>query len=119
MSSRRLNRHITFLLSNLDYVFDTGRKSVLEALHLVVDRFPRSVLEKYADAIFLQLVARLIGDEDSSCREMVATLIRALISRSKRVDVFSTMATDWIKNEGGDNPAVGSQGNSSHARLQN
>ena len=64
----RLDQHLEFLLGNLDYQRENGRLAVLRALRFVVDKFPEPVLEERTELLFLPLVARLVSDDEESCR---------------------------------------------------
>ncbi|WJX51902.1 hypothetical protein P8452_38060 [Trifolium repens] len=45
-SEKRLQPHLDFLPSNLRYEHSTGRESVLEMIHAIIVKFPRSVLDE-------------------------------------------------------------------------
>ncbi|KIJ51368.1 hypothetical protein M422DRAFT_203512 [Sphaerobolus stellatus SS14] len=80
----RLKNQINFLAKNLSYVFESGRKSVMELLNAIFLKFDQAILREYAELFFVALVMVIANDDASKCREMAAELIKLLI---KRVDV--------------------------------
>lgn len=79
----RLKNQMNFLAKNLSYVFESGRKSVMEILNAIFLKFDRALLREYADLFFVALVMVLANDDSSKCREMAAELIKLLF---KQVD---------------------------------
>ncbi|KAI8070329.1 armadillo-type protein [Gongronella butleri] len=99
----RLNKQMTFLLKNLEYVHETGRISVMELLHHIITKFGDQVLESYAQSILLALVMRLVNDDSPKCREMAAELIKALLDRmsNDQLDTVYRVLDKWLDS---DNP---------------
>ncbi|KAG2222075.1 hypothetical protein INT45_007961, partial [Circinella minor] len=77
----RLKKQISFIVRNLEYVHETGRVSVMELQHQIIDKFGDAILMEYAESMFLGLVLRLVNDDSAKCREMSAELIKLLLSR--------------------------------------
>ncbi|KAJ0966400.1 hypothetical protein J5N97_027538 [Dioscorea zingiberensis] len=84
LSNKRLQQHMDFLLTNLSYEHSSGREAVLEMLHTVLVKFPKSVLDVQAHAFFLHLVVALANEHDDKIRSMVATVIKELLSRTSK-----------------------------------
>ncbi|KAK8473806.1 hypothetical protein PHAVU_001G253000 [Phaseolus vulgaris] len=80
LSEKRLQQHLDFLLSNLRYEHSTGRESVLEMIHVIIVKFPRSVLDEQSNILFVHLVACLANDNDNIVRSMSGTAIKKLVS---------------------------------------
>ncbi|KAL2955225.1 hypothetical protein AAZX31_18G015600 [Glycine max] len=80
LSEKRLQQHLDFLLSNLRYEHSTGRESVLEMIHAIIVKFPRSVLDEQSHILFVHLVACLANDNDNIVRSMSGAAIKKLIS---------------------------------------
>ncbi|RDY00034.1 Small subunit processome component 20-like protein, partial [Mucuna pruriens] len=82
LSEKRLQQHLDFLLSNLRQVYEhsTGRESVLEMIHAIIVKFPRSVLDEQSKTLFVHLVACLANDNDNIVRSMSGAAIKKLIS---------------------------------------
>ncbi|XP_054807809.1 U3 small nucleolar RNA-associated protein 20 isoform X1 [Prosopis cineraria] len=79
LAGKRLQQHLDSLLANLRYEYSTGRKSVLEMIHAVIVKFPRSVLDEQSQTLFVHLVACLANDNDNSVRSMSGAAIKELI----------------------------------------
>ena len=77
----RLRNTMTLLAKNLSYVYESGRKSVMELLGAIIAKFDAGLLREYADMIFVALVMVIANDESAKCREMAAELIKGLFLR--------------------------------------
>lgn len=53
---------------------------MLEMLHAILIKFPKSVVDNQAQSFFLHLVVALANESDSKMRAMVATVIKVLLS---------------------------------------
>ncbi|KAF9352647.1 U3 snoRNP protein [Mortierella sp. AD094] len=80
----RLRNQMNFLVKNLSYVFESGRQSVMEMVHVIIQKFADEVLMDYVELFFLALVMQLVNDDSSKCREMAGTLIKELFQRMNR-----------------------------------
>ncbi|KAI0060580.1 hypothetical protein BV25DRAFT_946008 [Artomyces pyxidatus] len=76
----RLRNQMTFLAKNLSYVYESGRKSVMELLSAVVAKFDGALVAEYADMLFVALVMALANDESAKCREMAAEIVKSLFA---------------------------------------
>ncbi|KAI8146751.1 armadillo-type protein [Fennellomyces sp. T-0311] len=77
----RLKTQMSFMVRNLEYIHESGRESIMELLHQVINKFGDAILMEYAESIFLGLVLRLVNDESAKCREMAGELIKLLLGR--------------------------------------
>ncbi|KAI0364814.1 hypothetical protein BV20DRAFT_955431 [Pilatotrama ljubarskyi] len=77
----RLRNQMMFLVKNLSYVYESGRKSVMELLGAIIAKFETSLVQEYADLLFVGLVMVIANDESAKCREMAAELIKSLLAR--------------------------------------
>ncbi|KAG8737812.1 U3 snoRNP protein [Ceratobasidium sp. 414] len=97
----RLRTQLTNLARNLDYVFDSGRKSVMELLSAVFSKFTDAIVDEYAEMFFVALVLRIANDDTPKCREMAATLIQQLLLRvgESRRKSFMAHIHKWAEQE--------------------
>ncbi|XP_052189171.1 uncharacterized protein LOC127799294 isoform X2 [Diospyros lotus] len=79
LSEKRLQQHLDFLLSNLRYEHSAGREAVLEMLHAIVIKFPKTILDEHSQTIFVHLVICLANDFDNKVRSMAGAAIKLLI----------------------------------------
>ncbi|KAI3984708.1 hypothetical protein MKX01_039325 [Papaver californicum] len=79
LSNKRLQQQTNFLLKNLSYEHASGREAVLEMLHVIITKFPKSILDAESYAFFVKLVACLANDTDSKVRSMIGTVLKHLI----------------------------------------
>lgn len=77
----RLRNQMAFFAKNLSYVYETGRRSVMELLSAVIAKFQDALIYEYADLLFVALVMVIANDESAKCREMSAQLIKSLYTR--------------------------------------
>jgi U3 small nucleolar RNA-associated protein 20 len=78
---KRLQNQMSFLAKNLSYVYESGRKSVMELLSALVSKFEPRLVQEYGDLFFVALVMVIANDESAKCREMAAELIKSLYLR--------------------------------------
>lgn len=77
-----LQKKISFLVRNLGYNEEGGRRSVLNALHSVVLQFPLELLNKrFAALIFVPAAARLPQEPDEAAHKMLEILLVAVLER--------------------------------------
>lgn len=97
----RLKKQLAFLVKNLEYVHASGRKSVMEALHLIVTHFDDSILQEYIMMLYFACTMALINDDEASCREMAAALLQKLLQRADKERLTSIIAAlrSWAYND--------------------
>ncbi|VDN01368.1 unnamed protein product [Thelazia callipaeda] len=97
--SKKPAKYIEFFLEQLEYQYEDGRRSAIEMLNMLFQKFTEKVNDEYALFAYVKLSARLMNDESKECRRMVSLAIQQLInsvSGSKRNDLY--LATqDWLK----------------------
>ncbi|AOA60363.1 Small subunit (SSU) processome component [Komagataella phaffii] len=78
-SRGRLERQFMMLVDNLDYPVETGRQSVMELLHHVVQSSDIGLISKLSSSFFVSLINVSIVDDSSKCREMASLLISQIL----------------------------------------
>lgn len=97
----RLNKQLGFLLKNLDYVHQSGRHSVLEAVNLLITRVGNNLVQEIVGMFFVPLVMRLINDESAECREMTGVLLKKLLESADQ-DSLRTLVglvKNWLSQD--------------------
>jgi U3 small nucleolar RNA-associated protein 20 len=74
----RLKQQMEFLARNLDYVFESGRMSVMEVLSAIFTKFSADLVDTYADMFFVALVGVLANDDSEKCRNLAGALLQQL-----------------------------------------
>ncbi|KOM39691.1 hypothetical protein LR48_Vigan03g307300 [Vigna angularis] len=64
----------------MHYEHSTGRESLLEMIHAIIVKFPKSALDEQSNILFLHLVVCLANDDDNIVRSMAETAIKKLVS---------------------------------------
>jgi len=97
MGDKRLHSHMTYLVRNLDYGYESGRKVVLEVMARIVSKLPLALLVQYLELFFLPLVTRLVNDDSTTCRTMVGVLLKELMARAprKQLDTLVDLILEW------------------------
>ncbi|XP_069689745.1 small subunit processome component 20 homolog isoform X2 [Periplaneta americana] len=98
---KKLEHHLAFYISQLNYEVQSGRESVLEMMLSVITSFPINVLAKQSGLLFVSMGAQLVNDESPECRKMVAHCIKCMLERldkSARDHLFD-IATAWLKDK--------------------
>ncbi|CBI17281.3 unnamed protein product, partial [Vitis vinifera] len=80
LSEKRLQQHLDFLLANLRQ-HSTGRETVLEMIHTIIIKFPKSIVDEQSQTLFVHLVVCLTNDQDNKVRSMIGAAIKLLIGR--------------------------------------
>lgn len=91
---------ILLLLLNR-YEHASGREAVLEMLHTIIMKFPDTVLEEHAEALFLPLVVRLVNDQANHIRAMVGTVLKVLMNRvsARALQRLLDFSLTWYKGD--------------------
>lgn len=77
----RLKSTMQFLASNLSYVYESGRVSVMELLSHCFAKFSDELVAAYSSLFFLALVIVIANDDSEKCRMMAGELLKKLIER--------------------------------------
>ncbi|XP_012535697.1 small subunit processome component 20 homolog [Monomorium pharaonis] len=96
---KHLDKHIYFYLTQLSYEMQPGRLSALEMIHTIVTGFPLKTLTRRAEIIFLMTGARLINDDDPTCRKLCAKCIKEMLTRisfNDRNKLFDKWLPEWL-----------------------
>ncbi|KOC63433.1 Small subunit processome component 20 like protein [Habropoda laboriosa] len=96
---KHVNKHVAFYLTQLSYEMQPGRLSALEMLHSIITGFPLKTLIAKSSLIFIMAGARLINDDDPTCRKLCAKCIKEMITRiphNERSKLFDIVVA-WLK----------------------
>lgn len=100
LGGKRLTQQLTFLLNNLQYEYESGRRAVLETLTNLLKKLPLDVLNDKAQFFLLPLVLRLANDDAVACRAQAAVAIMALVKRlsNQTLNETLTLVAKWWAN---------------------
>lgn len=98
---KKLEKHLSFYLSQLNYELQPGRESALEMVNSVICTFPLGVLAAQSGLFFLMLGARLVNDDAPDCRKMVAQCISKMLGRLSQNDCdrLFNIAFVWLQDK--------------------
>ena len=95
----RYNQQVKFLSLNLqDYGNEQGRKSVMETIHLLLNKVGGDLMQDIAGSFFLPLALALINDESENCREMARVLIKRIfeLADAERMQSCLGLLRSWL-----------------------
>lgn len=78
LGEKRVSSQLKQLINNCEFEFEEGRAAALRALVVLIKALPLSVLEDYAQMLFLPATLRVVNDKSAKCREQAAAVIVAL-----------------------------------------
>ncbi|TMW55858.1 hypothetical protein Poli38472_008506 [Pythium oligandrum] len=81
LGAKRLTQHLHFLMKNLTYEYESGRKAVLEALGALLKKLPLEIINDKAQFFLLPLVLRVANDESMVCRGLASEALKTLVKR--------------------------------------
>ncbi|XP_063380914.1 small subunit processome component 20 homolog isoform X2 [Cydia fagiglandana] len=97
---KRLERHIQFFVSQLNYELQHGRESSLKFLEMIICKLQVAQLNKQSDYLLLALGACMLNDAAPACRAAAATCIELMLKRfpalerNKLFDLVTTFFED-------------------------
>ncbi|KAI9030419.1 armadillo-type protein [Hyaloraphidium curvatum] len=83
----RVTKQLSFLISNLDYVHESGRESALEMLNVVCRKLPEETLAEHVQLLLLALIPKMVADESAKCRRMASELVKTILHRLDRAQL--------------------------------
>ncbi|KAJ3212818.1 U3 snoRNP protein, partial [Clydaea vesicula] len=96
---QRFQTQWNHIIKNLQYAFESGRESVMELLHLILNKFPDTIIFEYSEVLFVSLVVNLVNDDSSKCRQMTGILLKKLFQRNglDRSEKLLELADKWFE----------------------
>lgn len=103
-SPERVRKQLNFLVTNLDYVHETGRESAMEMLNVVCRKLPADTLNEYVQLITLALVTKMVADESTKCRQMASELVKTILGRleTPQLEILLNLADAWANSKASD-----------------
>lgn len=94
----RFSKQVAFLVRNLDYKHQEGRRSVMEAIHLFLSKLGDDFVQHFLGTFFVPLVMVMVNDELAECREMAGTLVKTIFEKAddERKQSFLITLRSWL-----------------------
>lgn len=92
----RLEKQFKFLVDNLSYPAETGQQSVMELIHLIMQKSGRELMEALSSSFFVALAKVLISDTSAKSREMAVALITSIFEKMGPEN-FEKYILGWIE----------------------
>ncbi|ODV82769.1 hypothetical protein CANARDRAFT_10220 [[Candida] arabinofermentans NRRL YB-2248] len=84
-SRGRLEKQFKMLINNLEYPAQSGRQSVMELIHLVVNKSGKELLQKLSSSFFIALSNVAITDDAPFCRELASEVISLIFTKLEKL----------------------------------
>ena len=79
----RWTKQLRFLAKNLEYKHPEGRQSVMEAVHILLNKFRDEDAKDIIYTFFFPLALLIANDENAQCRELAAALLGQLFTKAR------------------------------------
>jgi len=94
----RLEKQFKFLVNNLSYPAETGKQSVMELIHLILQKSGRELLEALSSSFFVALAKVLISETSTKSREMAVALITSIFEKMG-VENYEKYILGWLNSQ--------------------
>jgi U3 small nucleolar RNA-associated protein 20 len=95
----RWSKSLAFFAKNLDYKHQSGRQSVMEAMHTLLSKTGHELAQDIISTFFLPIVLAMANDESPECRELAGTLLGEFYNRADReqMKTILTPLRSWLE----------------------
>ncbi|XP_030621601.1 small subunit processome component 20 homolog [Chanos chanos] len=97
----KLKAQFDFIVSQLNYEYDTGRQSALEMMAFIFQTFPQNLLLEHCGLFFVPLSLALVNDDSAQCKKMTALAIKSLVGQLdlEHQNSMFTLVNSWLTAE--------------------
>ncbi|KAF7559545.1 hypothetical protein G7046_g4617 [Stylonectria norvegica] len=98
----RWSKQLNFIVANLKYDREGGRLSVMEVVHLLLNKSSDDFVQEVAATCFLPLFFVLANDDSEKCRLAAAELIKQIFRKAdkERHQTFLALLRSWLEKDG-------------------
>ncbi|KAI9926925.1 U3 snoRNP protein [Aspergillus wentii] len=98
-AKNRWTKQLGFLAKNLEYKHQSGRQSVMEAVHMLLNKTGPELAQDIVGTFFLPVVIVMSNDDSSECREMAGALLGELYNRADREQIKTVLTPlrSWLE----------------------
>lgn len=94
----RLEKQFKFLVDNLSYPAESGKQSVMELLHLIIQKAGPELLNAVSSSFFVALSKVLISETSTKSRDMAISLITDIFKHNG-TDEFEKFIRGWMNSK--------------------
>ncbi|KAH3683281.1 hypothetical protein WICPIJ_005750 [Wickerhamomyces pijperi] len=94
----RLENQFTFLVDNLGYPAEAGKQSVMEFIHLILQKAGAQLLKTLSSSFFVGLAKVLISDTTARTKEMAVSLITVIFEK-QGMESFDKYISGWMNSK--------------------
>lgn len=94
----RLEKQFKFLVNNLSYPAETGKQSVMELIHLILQKSGRELLNALSSSFFVALAKVLISETSTKSREMSLALITSIFEKMGS-EPYEKYISGWLNSQ--------------------
>ncbi|OGE56629.1 hypothetical protein PENARI_c003G04800 [Penicillium arizonense] len=98
-AKNRWTKQLSFFAKNLEYKHQSGRQSVMEAMHMLLSKTGQELAQDIISTFFLPIVLAMANDESPECRELAGTLLGEFYNRADReqMKTILTPLHSWLE----------------------
>lgn len=98
LSDKRRKFHLDFLLKNIGCIGSFANNGILQALNLIIDKFPYEELKDYCDFMLLSLITAISNEEIESDKEKYLKIMMKIVKFNTSSPIILKIF-DWILSE--------------------
>jgi len=100
-TNKRWTRQLDHIVANLKYDRKEGRLSVMEVIHVLLQKSRESYRQQIASTCFLPLVMVVANDDNKDCRDIAGELVKRIFSRVDKDNrnKFLALLRGWLEND--------------------
>ena len=98
ITRKKMKQCLDYILSNLEYQLECGRQSAARLTTLILQKFPREILNDLAEYFYLPIALALANEESRNTKRLYELSLKSLFSKvdSSRMDNIYAMGWAWI-----------------------
>lgn len=96
----KLDKLVQVAIKGLEYEFESGRLTILEAINDLIEKFSAPILAEYFEMFFMALILNILNDDSSKCKEVASSVLQSLLKTASntQLDKLMTMIHAWNEN---------------------
>ena len=99
LSDKLMQNYLNFLIKNTEYAESQGRIAVQEVIKIIIEKFPDSVVNFFADILFATQMVNCVKENDKEVLDIIQQTVKILLGRvqKERLLTYLKNSLSWIK----------------------
>ncbi|PRP86793.1 UTP20, small subunit (SSU) processome component [Planoprotostelium fungivorum] len=101
MEENRFKEHLTTIVKNMMHPYESSRKAIFRLCFKIFKSFPRQMIEKHYELLFVPMVLQYTNEGSSECRKEIGESMKKLIScvSEEHVETSIQLCMGWTKSK--------------------